>query len=111
MSSVYVINAKNDLDYSGAKEFGTLIPVTYGAVNIYNPTKMIESLETVLKNFEEGDYLLLSGNCLPVYVSVVYLMQNRPDILQHNILVYDVRAREYVAHTVNLEDMTFSSAQ
>lgn len=106
MSNVYIVNVKSHLDYTSAKQYGKFVPITVGNINILRPQKVMEHVKNVLHNYKEGDYILLSGNSLAVYLVTNWLLISRPDISFHNILIYDSRISKYIVHKINLLNFT-----
>jgi len=106
MSNVYVINFSGH-NISTCKRFikkGKIIYLTEGSVNIFNIDRVLYDLKAKLENYNDNDYLLLSGNVvLNVLVALIV-----KDMVEHlNLLIWDARetVRDYRQRTVNTKSL------
>lgn len=60
MPNVYVVS-KSSHDFSDAKRFGKLIPLSEGAINRYQVNNMIRMFESKLSKSSPDDYILPCG--------------------------------------------------
>lgn len=58
---VWVIN-EGGHDYSKAEEFGRLMPVTMGTVNVFNPDRLMVICGHRLRMAQEADFVVVSGS-------------------------------------------------
>lgn len=95
---VWIVNSSGH-DFQKARKFSDeLIPLTNGRVNIFNTERLVEEFRGKMSNYEEEDWLLLSGNAvLNVIASNVVL--EKYDKLK--LLLYDVINKEYVPREIN----------
>jgi len=98
MSKVYVVNSSGH-DLSGAEEFGELIPLTQGRINIYSTDRLLLELREKLKHYEEGDYLLLCGYILLNLLAGGIILEKTGKL---NLLLYDFRTKKYLRREVIL---------
>jgi hypothetical protein len=67
MTKVFITNDSGH-DYSAAKQFGELIPLSAGTVNKFHITKMLRQFEPLLRDSSPHDFILQSGpsimNCI-----------------------------------------------
>jgi hypothetical protein len=105
---VYVIqeipgtkDGRPKINILGAAEYGTfkfLLPEL--SQIIFSPGPLIFKLRKALKDFSEGDYLLLTGDpaIIGVACSIVSDMTNG----KYNLLKWDKQERKYYPITINL---------
>lgn len=66
MSKVYVVQENNHIDYSDAERFGDLVFLTASELKAVPGSlmndKILDSIDSGLKGFSSGDYLVLTGN-------------------------------------------------
>lgn len=99
MAKVFVVNDSGH-DFSKAKRFGELVPITQGKINIYQPQRDLIEVEKCLGEFSnKEDYLLLSGNTLGnmLVALTLFVMLKVKSIM---LLVYDTKTQDYLQHTV-----------
>ena len=106
--TVYVIqeiagtrDGRPKINIMGAAEFGTfkfLLPEL--SQIIFSPGPLIFKLRKALKDFSEGDYLLLTGDpaIIGVACSIVSDMTNG----KYNLLKWDKQERQYYPIEINL---------
>ncbi len=104
-SKVFILN-KAGHDYSRASQWGELVPVVSGNMNVFRPDRSLFIIKEQMAKFDpEKDYLLLSGNTFGNVLSVMYLMHNLKDSIKRvNLLVYDAKNVEYLLHVLDLTD-------
>jgi len=67
--TVWIVN-EGGHDYSAAETFGNLIPVTVGAINPFNPDRIMVNVREIFKLARADDWVLISGNqmlCMVVF--------------------------------------------
>lgn len=108
MSSVFIINKKPEFDYADAKKYGELVVLSTGLVNIYKPEEMARNMQAVITQFKAGDYLLLAGNALPIFLAGMYVANNVKEG-PVNILIYDIKYKRYVVHSIDVQTNAFAN--
>jgi len=63
-------------DYSVALDYGDLIAITAGRLNLSDMDKIWETIERVLSEMDKLDYLLVSGNPVVSAMCVKFLTDN-----------------------------------
>ena len=100
MKRVYILQDMKNHDYSVVEEYGQ--PVFVGDKDINSRfqimgtphnRQVIRNMFQVLKQFEDGDYVVVSGNPVMVSLALHYLVVMRE--LQVKLLKWDNRAMEY----------------
>lgn len=61
-NTVYIVQNDSRKDYSDAERFGQLRDIFGNVSRTYNPPRMLEHARRVLRNWREGDYLLMAGD-------------------------------------------------
>jgi len=104
-SKVYILN-KAGHDYSGAQQWGELVAVVSGNMNVFRPDRSLFTIKEKLEKFDpEKDYLLLSGNTFGNVLSVMYIMHLLKDNIKRvNLLIYDAKNVEYLLHVLDLSN-------
>ena len=85
----------------GATKYGDVIPLLPELSQIiFSPGPLIYKLRSLLKNFREKDYLLLTGDpaIIGVACSIVSDMTNG----KYNLLKWDKQERQYYPIEINL---------
>ncbi len=72
---VYAVNL-NDKDYSGAEEYGDIIYMTEGVLDLRKAHTYEQKIRNFLKNSTEEDYLLLSGPTLICCLAINVWLDN-----------------------------------
>ncbi len=98
MSKVYVVNSAGH-DFSKAEKYGELIPVVKGHVNVFRPDRSLFTITEGLADFQEEDYLLLSGNTFGNVIAALFLGNI---IKKIKLLVYDAKNNDYLCHVLDL---------
>ena len=107
-ATVYVIqeiagtrDGRPKINIMGAAEFGTfkfLLPEL--SQIIFSPGPLIFKLRKGLKEFKEGDYLLLTGD--PAIIGVACSIVSDITNGKYNLLKWDKQERKYYPITINL---------
>ena len=93
MSKVWIVNSSGH-DFEEAKNFSEeLIPLTYGIVNIFNVDRLSEEFKGKMSNYEEEDWLLLSGNAVLNVIASNIVMEKHGKV---KLLIYDVIRKKYI---------------
>lgn len=89
---VWLVN-KGGHDYSSLAKFGRTIPITIGAINPFNPDRLMVAVGHHLSMAREADYVAISG--VPILNALVLAMwlEKFP---QAHLLQWSVRAGSYV---------------
>lgn len=104
MPKVYISSEQPHLRYEPAQRFGSeIIPVAGGnwstvRSSISNEQTM-RRIEDVLRHFDAGDFLIISGSPVVTALCVLYLSRRFTDI---NVLVWDKAAGEYAESVLDL---------
>lgn len=100
MNKVYIIQDMPRHDYSGAEMFGQLVFIgtedinsRFGVLATPSNRKVLYNVAKVLKDFQEGDVLLLDGNPLLFAAALSWIVDKGFDI---PVLKWDNRSRDYV---------------
>lgn len=105
MPKVFIVNRAGH-DFSKAKEFGTLVPVTSGNINVFRPDRDLYKIQRALDDFDyTQDFLLLSGNVLANALSVARLVNclGEEALWNINLLIYDAKHQRYMKHTLHYD--------
>lgn len=70
---VWLVNFNAGHDYSAAKKYGSLVPISEGLVSPFATDRFLEKVHAWFARFNAEDFLLLSGNFLLNAVTVGYL--------------------------------------
>lgn len=89
---VWLVN-KGGHDYSSLADFGRVIPITTGAVNPFNPDRLMVNIGHHLSMAKEVDYVAISG--VPILNALVFAMWLER-FGEANLLQWSVRAGAYV---------------
>ncbi len=96
-SIVYISNY-HPYDFSLAKEYGKLVPVTKGSVNIFKLEDLQKDVENALNKFDnKKDYLLLVGNLVVNILCVTYILSKFPFV---RCLIYGAKKHDYTCVTI-----------
>lgn len=97
MAKVYICNYAG-YDYSSAREFGKLVPVTKGTVNIFKKDRLAYEISEALKEFNpREDFLLFGGNIVINVIAVTLLLSKHNEVA---CLVYGAKKGDYVPMTI-----------
>jgi len=99
LNSVYVVNY-GGYNYDGAEQYGDLVFITKGFVDLSNETAFKKAQERLQKFIEDAtpdDYLLLSGNSLLCAIAVVLWRDIHKKV---KILHWDTLQKGYVLYNI-----------
>ncbi len=99
-SKVFVVNY-NDKDMKDAKQYGVLIPITEGNVNVFDIERLTLTIEEILEkyNFDgKKDYLLLCGG-QPINFTLGVLVSKYNKV---KLLLWDAKKRIYIKRTFKI---------
>lgn len=91
---VFIVNYIGK-DMSDAKQYGTMIPITEGNVDVFNLDRLVWTIKDALDRHEynpDHDYILLSGG-LSLNFSIGLIAAKYDKI---NLLLWDAKNRRYV---------------
>lgn len=71
MAKVFITNDSGH-DYSPARRFGELVPLSTGMVNKFHLTKMLRQFEPLLSHSSPEDFILQSGPSIMNCVACAY---------------------------------------
>jgi hypothetical protein len=89
---VWLVN-KGGHDYSSLADFGRVICLTTGAVNPFNPDRLMVNLGHHLSMAKEVDYVAISGVPILNALAIAMWLEKFPHA---NLLQWSVRAGAYV---------------
>ena len=69
---------------------------------IFSPGPLIFKLRTLLKNYKQEDYLLLTGD--PAIIGVACSIVSQLTNGKYNLLIWDKQERQYYPITINLNE-------
>lgn len=104
---VYVVNYAEQ-DMSSAERFGELIYLTEGkGVNIFSTDSLLSEIKPKLRDFEESDFLLLSGHpVLNIIASaLIWFKYGRV-----NVLIFDAKTRDYQPQTITENQLSLGDS-
>jgi hypothetical protein len=87
------ITSRGQLYYSQAEEYGELVAVTSGRMNIAEPDLVAEKVQDVLKDAAADDILLINGHPIIVVMAAGYLFRRHGYV---NVLYHDPARGGYV---------------
>jgi hypothetical protein len=90
------ITSRGQLDFSAAEEYGTLIPVTSGRVNIAAVDELSSKVQDVLNAAGPDDILLINGHPILVVMAAGYIYRRYGYV---NVLYHDPAAGKYRLRT------------
>jgi len=97
MRRVYIVN-EGGHDYSAAREYGELIPLSQGKVNSSQVSRVYREFADILRNSNGEDYLLISGlsTLNAVAAAILARKHGRINILQFMADTKSYREREII---------------
>lgn len=111
MPKVFIVNQAGH-DFSKAKEFGTLVPITTGNINVFRPDRDLFRIQQELLDFDfTTDFLLLSGNVLANALAAAFLVNSCGEEIHWtlNLLIYDAKHQRYMKHSLCFDSENTSS--
>jgi len=90
--TVWIIN-EGGHDYSEAEKFGNLIPVTVGAINPFNPDRIMINVRSIFELAKVDDWILISGNQMVCMVMFAMWIERFGSA---NILQWSTKKRIYI---------------
>lgn len=91
--TVYVVQVDNTKDLSDAKKYGSLRAVFGNPKKPYNTGAMISSARRVLRNWKDGDYLLMIGDPTLCAVCMSIITEDAGIV---NVLSWDRNTFQYL---------------
>lgn len=82
--TVWLVHSDARRDYSAAEEYGTIKEVFSSIHRNFDPTMAVQHARRVLKNYKDGDYLVMTGDPVlcAVCVTVVAETNGRCSVLR-----------------------------
>lgn len=99
-SRVFVINYIGK-DMSDAKQYGTMVPITEGNVDVFNTDRLLYTMKSTMDNHAydpKTDFILLSGG-LPLNFCMGAIIAKYKKV---NLLLWDAKNRKYVRKEFNV---------
>lgn len=96
---VFVVNF-NGHDLTEASKYGQLVYLTTGSINIFATDRLVYHLINALKEIEEEDFLLLSGNIVANILAFCIILTKHKKV---NVLIYNFKNKGYVLRTITQE--------
>lgn len=96
MPRVWVVNESGH-NFEAAEEYGELVPLTQGKVNIFNTERLYAEFQEKMRNLQPEDWILLSGNMVLNILATMVALKRQGEV---RILIYDVINKEYVPREV-----------
>ncbi len=102
---VFITN-DTGLDFDKAKQFGTLVPIVVGSVDVFHPERVKKTVEKALQDFDaRKDFLLVCGASLTAAFALAFIALNADDgRKEDNVLVkflmFDSKRADYFVRTV-----------
>jgi hypothetical protein len=96
---VFVINYIGK-DMSDAKQYGTLIPITEGNVDVFNIDRLLFTMRDILERYSyqpEKDFILLSGGLSLNWAMGMICSKYE----KGNLLLWDAKNRKYIRKEFN----------
>ena len=92
-SPVVWLTNKGGHDYTSLEKYGRIIPLTTGAINPFNPDRLMVQLGHHLSMAKKNDYVGVSG--LPIVTALVVTMwlEKFPQV---HLLQWSIRADKYI---------------
>jgi len=97
---VWIVNDSGQKDFSSARHFGVLQPITKGNINPFDPARLWRQVQTSLEDFKPGDYLLLVGHNIVNALAIIAALRKAEGQLQ--LLVFGANREDY--RIVTLEE-------
>lgn len=95
-NKVYIVNDAGH-DFNPALQYGELVPLTAGDLNVLQVDRIASRMREVMFNMAQTDYLLLTGHAALIAIAVsVALSLN--DVV--NILIYDAKNHCYTPRRI-----------
>ena len=91
--TVWLVNRNAGHDYSAARQYGELVPLSEGLSHPFATDRFLETIHERLAHFGQEDYLLLSGHLLLNAVVIGYLARRFGWL---RLLVLHMKSRTYV---------------
>ncbi len=101
--NVYVIQEVSKFNVISAQEFGSLVPLfEEGKQIMLSPAPAIRKAKTVLKDFNDNDYLLLIGD--PSMIGLACSVAAYNNRGKYKVLKYDRRTFTYYPIQIDLNE-------
>tara|TARA_R110000824_G_scaffold31318_1_gene101993 strand:+ start:8109 stop:8429 length:321 start_codon:yes stop_codon:yes gene_type:complete len=101
--TVFVTQDSPGRNFFPALKYGELVPLFPGnAQVVLSATPTIRSLKTKLKNFNDEDFLLLTGD--PVIMGLSITIALELNLGRAKLLKWDRQERDYFPVTINLHE-------
>lgn len=103
MSKVFLVNEAGH-DFSSAKRYGELVPITTGNINIKRPDRDLFTVKEALAEFShKDDFLLPSGNIL-ANIMVLGVLFTELKAKSLKLLIYNAKTHDYLEHVLSFNN-------
>ena len=89
-------------DISQAEEYGEVVALTEGTISL-NMSELAVNLSDKLKDFNQEDYILLSGNLAANFVAGMIMGIKKFQFIK--VLIYNSKKLQYFEKTIRREDI------
>lgn len=100
MAKVFILNSAGH-DFRAAEKYGEFRVVTMGNVNIFNLDRLRAEMGEILKEMQDGDFLLTSGTPALAALAINYLSKET-QVGSINLLLWSPKRREYVPRWLDI---------
>lgn len=97
MPKVYIVNKGNHPAYNLAIDFGELVEVTQGRINVFAIDNLKSYIKEKLKDISSDDYVLTSGYIVP-NAMVIHEFLKRFNLCK--LLLWDAVKQKYIQVTL-----------
>lgn len=96
--NVFIVYNDSRKDFGAAEKYGQLKDIFSSVGRVYNGDKLIEHARRVLRNWQEGDYLLFVGDPTLCALSLAVALEHEEEV---NVLRWDRNNFEYTPLRLN----------
>ena len=101
--TVFLVQENPYLNVLGAAEYGDIVVLFESGQQImFSPQPAIRKLKRKLKDFDDGDYLLMMGD--PAAMGIACCIAAEMNRGRFNILKWDKKQQRYYPVTINLNE-------
>ena len=101
--TVFLVQENPYINVLGAAEYGDIVVLFESGQQImFSPQPAIRKLKRKLKDFDDGDYLLMMGD--PAAMGIACCIAAEMNRSRFNILKWDKKQQRYYPVTINLNE-------
>lgn len=104
---VYVVSDTGH-DFSGCLKYGDPVFIYEGKTNVFAVDQMCREIHAVLKDSDQADYLITSGNSLAACAAFGIMMEMHGAV---NALIYSFRNVGYELRTIRRHQLVLGGSQ